>query len=419
MRSSLVLVLFIIAGIFIFAQTPLLADVPKKFAFQGRILDDKGIPVNKKNVNFTFTFYDVETGGTAIDKIEVNNINITNGLYGAILNLENEEKIKSSINDDKELYISVKYNDGSELLGRTPLTSSPYALNVADGVITSSKIATDTIVDGNISPNASIALSKLANGVELTSNKTSDIETSSNSTKMYPSAKGVVDYTTTTIAQSTGAYAVGAGTALSLDPNLGYTMNNLTVTSTSSFTSMAKFSLVDITSSVTIGSAIVSYGDFDGSNSGVYGLITSTNIKVNGGIVADNTSISAADLAEIYPSTDMLEPGEVVVISDSRDGYIERSKIADNTKVAGVVSTEPGIVLNSSEKGYKLALVGKVPVNVSNENGDIKHGDLLVASSSPGHAMRALSPRPGTVIGKALENSKGARSKIMVLVNLQ
>jgi hypothetical protein len=148
-------------------------------------------------------------------------------------------------------------------------------------------------------------------------------------------------------------------------------------------------------------------------------MIVSGNIKAQV-IYATYTAIEyAADLAEIYPSSDLLEPGEVVVISDSRDGYIERSKYPNDAKVAGVISTEPGIVLNSSEKGYKLALVGKVPVNVSNENGDIKRGDLLVASSSPGYAMKALAPQPGTIIGKALENSKGTRSKILVLVNLQ
>jgi hypothetical protein len=198
---------------------------------------------------------------------------------------------------------------------------------------------------------------------------------------------------------------------------------HITVTSTSSFAGEATFGLVNITSLTIKGvsnEVIMNYGTYGTSTPTGEGLIISTNIVVIGNVYATGalTPVSA-DLAEIYPSADILEPGEVVVISDSRDGYIERSKIANDTKAAGVISTEPGIVLNSSEKGYKLALAGKVPVNVSNENGDIKRGDLLVVSSTPGYAMKNASPKPGTIIGKALENSQGARSKIMVLVNLQ
>ena len=144
------------------------------------------------------------------------------------------------------------------------------------------------------------------------------------------------------------------------------------------------------------------------------------NLHVAGQIYSTNTVIiEPADLAEIYPSNDILNPGDVVVISDTRDGYIEKSKTANDTKVAGVISTEPGILLNASEKGYKLALVGKVPVNVTNEGGDIKRGDLLVASSTPGYAMKAVDPKPGTIIGKALENYMGSRGKILALVNIQ
>ena len=67
-----------------------------------------------------------------------------------------------------------------------------------------------------------------------------------------------------------------------------------------------------------------------------------------------------------------------------------------------------------------LALVGKVPVKVSAENGPIHIGDLLVASSTPGHAMRAGSnPAPGTVIGKALDNLESGTGVILLLINLQ
>lgn len=50
-----------------------------------------------------------------------------------------------------------------------------------------------------------------------------------------------------------------------------------------------------------------------------------------------------------------------------------------------------------------VALLGIVPTKVSADNGSIQRGDQLVASATPGHAMRADKPTPGTVLGKALE----------------
>jgi hypothetical protein len=64
-----------------------------------------------------------------------------------------------------------------------------------------------------------------------------------------------------------------------------------------------------------------------------------------------------------------------------------------------------------------LALAGRVPVNVTAGRRPIRIGDLLVASSTPGYAMRApADPAVGTVIGKALENFDRARGSIKMLV---
>jgi hypothetical protein len=67
-----------------------------------------------------------------------------------------------------------------------------------------------------------------------------------------------------------------------------------------------------------------------------------------------------------------------------------------------------------------LAIAGVVPVKASAENGPIRPGDLLVASSSPGHAMRAGDEPPiGTIIGKALEGLDSGTGLIQMLVMLQ
>ncbi|MDR2818052.1 MAG: hypothetical protein LBB37_01250 [Endomicrobium sp.] len=134
---------------------------------------------------------------------------------------------------------------------------------------------------------------------------------------------------------------------------------------------------------------------------------------------AQYAATTQADLAEIYSSKENLEPGDVVVISQDIDNNIEKSKSPDSIRVAGVISTEPGLLMNSKEQGYQLALVGKVPVKVTNEGGSIIRGDLLTTSSIPGHAKKASNPKTGSVIGKALENFSGTKGTMLVLVNLQ
>src|SRR2546422_387097 len=72
-------------------------------------------------------------------------------------------------------------------------------------------------------------------------------------------------------------------------------------------------------------------------------------------------------------------------------------------------------------KEVPLAIVGIVPCKVSAENGPIEVGDLLVASSTPGHAMKGTdrSRMLGAVVGKALERLCEDKGVIQVLVTLQ
>ena len=157
------------------------------------------------------------------------------------------------------------------------------------------------------------------------------------------------------------------------------------------------------------------------SNNKISVKYDNNTIKVNGsGQLYVNTEIVGADLAEIYQSSEKLVPGDVVSIDTTKDNSIVKTKVAEDTLVAGVISTEPGVLMNQKEKGYKLALVGKVPTKVCNEGGAVKRGDLLVSASIPGYAKKAGdNPKAGTVIGKALENLDSQKGTILVLVNLQ
>lgn len=131
----------------------------------------------------------------------------------------------------------------------------------------------------------------------------------------------------------------------------------------------------------------------------------------------------AADVAEMLPAVAGLEPGDVLIIG--ADGKLARSTQAYQPTVVGVYSTRPGFVggqpVDGKAEGHiPLAVVGVVPVKASAENGPIRPGDLLVASATPGHAMRAgANPPQGTVIGKALEGLEEGTGVIRMLVVLQ
>jgi hypothetical protein len=59
-----------------------------------------------------------------------------------------------------------------------------------------------------------------------------------------------------------------------------------------------------------------------------------------------------------------------------------------------------------------------VPVKVTDEGGPIQPGDLLVTSSTPGHAMRwdPESGEPCNFVGKALEPLESGTGVIQVLL---
>jgi hypothetical protein len=125
-----------------------------------------------------------------------------------------------------------------------------------------------------------------------------------------------------------------------------------------------------------------------------------TSLKGYNTVYAKATSAQYADVAEIYTSDYVYEPGTVVVFGGPKEVTV--SNFAQDTAVAGVVSTDPAYLMNSKSEGIAVALLGKVPTKV---HGIIKKGDLLTTSGEQaGHAKKALDPKTGTIIGKALEN---------------
>jgi hypothetical protein len=106
-----------------------------------------------------------------------------------------------------------------------------------------------------------------------------------------------------------------------------------------------------------------------------------------------------ADLAEFYSADAEYEPGTVLIFGGTAE--VTTTTIGNDSRVAGVVTTNPAYVMNSELEGVRacVALQGRVPVKVL---GIIKKGDLITTSSIPGYACKAMNPQVGTIIGKAV-----------------
>jgi hypothetical protein len=144
----------------------------------------------------------------------------------------------------------------------------------------------------------------------------------------------------------------------------------------------------------------------------------------------------------------------VVVADVNKKESVVKSSRPYQTGVLGVISTKPhmtmgmelvvdeatGEPLKDAKPATRLALTGRVPVNVTGENGNIVPGDYLTSSSTPGAAMKwslidvnaakdfddlkkiisENEKRRNSIIGKAVENFSGTgKGKIVVLISLQ
>ncbi len=161
-----------------------------------------------------------------------------------------------------------------------------------------------------------------------------------------------------------------------------------------------------------------------------FSVMSNGDVRTNGNIYAAGavfgTSTNPGDLAERVDisSDENVEAGDVVSVDINNADTYRRSSEAYSETVAGVISTNPTIVVGNGKTHNTalMAMVGRVPIKVSSENGPIKKGDLLVTASLPGYAMRYDSQKDEdlktvSVVGLALEDlATSGTGKIMGLV---
>ncbi|MBI3603924.1 MAG: fibronectin type III domain-containing protein [Nitrospirae bacterium] len=167
---------------------------------------------------------------------------------------------------------------------------------------------------------------------------------------------------------------------------------------------------------------------------GAPSTIATTKLQVTGDanftgtVTGGNIVANYQDVAEWVPSPAPLASGTVVILDMEHNNQVIASTHAYDTKVAGVISEMPGLLLGvAGENKVKVATTGRVRVKVDASKSAIKVGDLLVTSDKPGVAMVSQPVdvngvsmhRPGTIVGKALEPLAEGEGEILVLLSLQ
>jgi hypothetical protein len=156
-------------------------------------------------------------------------------------------------------------------------------------------------------------------------------------------------------------------------------------------------------------------GNIVNANGNAVGNIGSSSNYFNT-IFGKATTAQYADLAENYLADAAYVSGTVLDFDGTQE--VTLSTHDSSKRVAGVVSTNPAHLMNSTLDGAHVtavALAGRVPTQVT---GTIAKGDLMVSAGN-GRARAEANPSTGTVIGKALENFDGGEGTIEIVISMQ
>ena len=204
-------------------------------------------------------------------------------------------------------------------------------------------------------------------------------------------AGGVITGTSTSV--------TGTQTAAS---TVGGVITGTSVSVTGTVTSASVVGGVMSGTSLSVTTGTITSGNIVNGNGNGVGNIGSSSVYFNT-VFAKATSAQYADLAEIYCADSEYTPGTVLEFGG--DNEVTTTTQSHSTQVAGIVSTNPSYLMNSTMEctnAVEVALVGRVPCHVV---GNIAKGDRLVSSTIPGIATRLdiEQYQPGCIIGKALE----------------
>lgn len=214
--------------------------------------------------------------------------------------------------------------------------------------------------------------------------------------------------------------------SLSSVPNDSISNNSITVNGVEFVLGDTNTVTANTTQTLTRGTYLTGL-DFNGGTATTWAVdATSSSVAdkvvardVNGSFAANVVTATAtqaqyADLAENYLADREYEPGTVLIISG--DAEVTTTDVHCDTRVAGVVSTDPAHLMNSKLRGrtvVAIALRGRVPVKVQ---GPVHKGEVLITCERAGYACVAQDPAsvPAcAIIGKALTSHTASGSGVV------
>jgi hypothetical protein len=311
----------------------------------------------------------------------------------------------------------IQFNDGGAFGGTAGLTFNKTTNAIgATGAFSTTGTVTAASVVGGVITGTSLSVSGAVTGASVVGGVMTGSSVSVTGTVTGASLAGTI-----TTASQTNITSVGTLGSLSVTANVqgGNLRTAGLVSATGSITAGGDLSLVgNIVDTGPLTVSTSSNGNITLAPNGTGVVIVNTDIRngqvsgtgnigatgaVFNTIFAKATSAQYADLAEMYVADNFYTPGTVVEFGGNNE--ITATTTTHSTQVAGIISTNPAYLMNSTQAGehaVEVALVGRVPCSVV---GTVRKGDRLVSSDRPGiaQALNTNLYQPGCIVGKALE----------------
>lgn len=358
-----------------------LGDVTLTTPTSGNLLVFTGTGTNTVNASVTGDVSLTLSGNTLTANIA------TNSIVNADINASaaiSQSKLSLNAATTRANSTGITQGDlGVATFNSAEFVSTSGWLSLATGGIANSKLATSSVTIGSTQISLGGTATTLAGltGVTATTftgnlvgNVTGSVDTTTNIDVRARNSDAAVHFITFATS-ATGAQRINTDTGLTFTPST----NQLTI----------------------LGSIIPGANNPADSGSNLGSATNKWNTVYATVFNGTATQAQYADLAENYLGDAAYEPGTVLVFGG--DNEVTTTTVKGDRRVAGVVTTNPAHLMNSTLVGDHVtgvALQGRVPVKVI---GKVNKGDLIVTSAIPGYGIVDNDPRIGTIIGKAIE----------------
>ena len=381
------------------------------------------------------------------------------GRYALLLGATRADGIPLAVFTSGAQWLGIRFERLGEVEGpRVRIASVPYALRAADADMLGGRPASEYLLVGKaqestggkgrpdavappeaILPGSANFLSKYVSGADLGVSSVFEsggrvgIGTASPMDALHVQFSNEVGTMTGVAVQNLGTTQTSYSGMLFFDQNgvLGqfqgfnnstheYRINNIGRNGTGQFDGSIKFMIGSSPKFMVASTGNIGIGAEPGPTE---------KLHVAGNVVVDgNIGAKYQDVAEWVKTAAPLDAGTVVIVDPRHPNHVLMTARAYDTRVAGAVSRQPGLLLGEQADGTAMiAQSGRVRVKADASYGAIRIGDLLVTSPTPGYAMRSQPihvgrhslHRPGTLLGKALEALPAGKGEILVLLTLQ